>query len=131
MKVIIAGGRDFIDWKLLESRVHYYLKNCIDLEIISGCCSTGSVTFIRADGTMVCGADGLGERYAKKYNLHVKYFPADWSKGKSAGPVRNKQMAEYGDALIAFHDGKSKGTSNMINEASDKGLKVKIVTYTK
>ena len=38
-------------------------------------------------------------------------------------------MAEYGDALIAFWDGKSKGTLHMINLAKERNLKVKIVIY--
>jgi hypothetical protein len=43
--------------------------------------------------------------------------------------VRNKEMAEYGDALIAFHDGQSKGTANMIKIAKEKGLKVRVINY--
>lgn len=57
-------------------------------------------------------------------------FPADWNKhGKAAGPILNAEMAEVADALIAFWDGKSRGTANMIQLAKDKGLKVAIVYY--
>jgi hypothetical protein len=38
-------------------------------------------------------------------------------------------MAQYADALIAFWDGKSKGTANMINEAKKQGLTVLEVHY--
>ena len=38
-------------------------------------------------------------------------------------------MADYADYLIAFWDGKSKGTSLMINLAKEKGLKVRVVNY--
>ena len=46
-------------------------------------------------------------------------FPADWDKyKKAAGPIRNRQMAEMGDALVAFWDGRYAGcgTYNMIEQ---------------
>ena len=60
----------------------------------------------------------------------MELFPADWKKyGKSAGYVRNSEMAEVAESLIAFWDGKSRGTKNMIDIAKNKGLKVRIVNY--
>lgn len=60
----------------------------------------------------------------------MKRFPADWGKyGKSAGVLRNKQMAEYADGLIAFWDGKSRGTANMIETAKGLGLRVRVARY--
>lgn len=59
--------------------------------------------------------DKDGEYYAKCNKIPVKQFPADWDQfGKAAGHIRNKQMAEYADALVAVWDGKSPGTKNMI-----------------
>jgi len=60
------------------------------------------------------GVDKSGE-YAAKISLRkVKIFKADWDKyGKSAGPIRNKQMAEYADKLLLIWDGQSKGSKNM------------------
>ena len=58
-----------------------------------------------------------------------RYF-ADWEKyGKSAGPARNKIMAEKVDYVICFWDGKSKGTRSMIEytRISSKPLKLKII----
>ena len=50
-------------------------------------------------------------------NYSKKYIYLDWNKhGKAAGPIRNRQMAEYADCLIAVWDGKSRGTKNMIDE---------------
>lgn len=126
MKVIIAGGRDYNDYEMVKS-----VCNCcglfdISTEVISGRCSdkkNGVHTFTTDDGKMVYGADGLGERYAKEYGLRVHPFEADWSKyGNSAGPIRNNKMAMEADALVAFFDGKSKGTGNMIKTAKAKGL---------
>ena len=79
-------------------------------EIISGCCT---------------GCDKLGERWALENNIPIKKFPADWQKyGKRAGMIRNRQMAEYGEALVAIWNGKSRGTGNMIKTARELGLKV-------
>jgi hypothetical protein len=102
MKVIIAGSRDFTDYNLLKTKIdHMRFDGQFKIdEIVSGA---------------ACGADQMGENYAANNNIPVKEFPADWNThGKAAGPIRNKQMAEYADALIAVWDGKSKGTKNMI-----------------
>ena len=118
-KVIIAGGRDFMDYDLLRSKCNNLLCEValsdVRLEIVSG---------------QAKGADQLGEQYAIDSNLQIKKFPADWNThGKSAGYIRNKEMAEYADALIAFWDGKSRGTHNMIKIAKQNDLKVRVIRY--
>ena len=50
-------------------------------------------------------------------------------KTEYAGPIRNEEMAEVSDALIAFWDGKSRGTKSMIEIARRKGLQVAVVKY--
>lgn len=101
MKIIIAGSRTFNDYQYLSEQLDLFCKDKEDIEIVSG---------------MARGADILGYRYAKEHNLKVSSFPADWDVyGKSAGYIRNMQMGDYADYLIAFWDGKSKGTEHMIN----------------
>lgn len=115
VKVIIAGGRDFDNYDLLKSTCDYLLQYYYDIEIVSGTAK---------------GADSLGERYAKEKGYPIKQFPADWdARGKSAGYKRNSDMADYGNALIAFWDGKSKGTKHMIDLANNKKITVKIQNY--
>jgi hypothetical protein len=76
------------------------------------------------------GADALGEKLAKELDLPCKIFPANWDVyGRSAGYKRNRQMAEYADMLIAFWDGKSKGTEHMINLAREYDLDIEIIRY--
>ena len=114
-KVIIAGCRDFDDYPLLERVCDYYLQNKDDIEVVSG---------------RATGADTLGEEYARSRSHKLKYFPANWKKyGASAGPHRNSEMGDYADALIAFWDGKSKGTHHMIKYAMRNGLRVKVHQY--
>lgn len=115
MKVIVAGSRDFKDYKLLCESLDFYLSRQTDIEIVSGCAR---------------GADSLAIQYANERGYPVKKFPANWDLyGKSAGYRRNAEMAEYADALVAFWDGKSKGTKHMIDLAEDKGLAVRTVNF--
>jgi hypothetical protein len=47
---------------------------------------------------------------------------AEWNKfGKSAGYRRNVTIVEHSDIIVAFWDGKSKGTQHTINIAKEKG----------
>lgn len=74
------------------------------------------------------GADTLGERFAKEQGLTVELHPAKWrALGKGAGMIRNAEMARASDALIAFWDGKSRGTAHMISFAKRRGLEVSVV----
>ena len=115
MKVVIAGGRFFNDYEMLEKGCDFMLQNQEEIEIVSG---------------TAIGADKLGERYATERGYPIKKFPADWNKfGKSAGYVRNKEMAEYADSVIVFWDGISRGTKMMIDLATAKGLPTKIYNY--
>lgn len=116
-RVIVAGSRDFCDYELLESKLDKLLAR-----------------YDPQDLTIVCGeargADSLGKRYAEEHGISVKSFPAEWERyGKSAGYKRNVQMAENADALVAFWDGKSRGTRHMIDIAIDHGLQVRIIRY--
>jgi len=107
-KIIIAGGRNFENYQLLKLQCD---------AILSRLRSEGSEIQIVSGGAN--GADKLGERYAQERKFIVKIFEANWDiDGKAAGPIRNKLMAEYGTHLIAFWDGKSMGTDNMIRQAS-------------
>ncbi len=73
------------------------------------------------------GVDTIGEVIGNEFNIPVVKFPAEWDKyGRSAGFIRNEQMAKYADALIAVWDGRSNGTKHMINTAKKLGLKIYI-----
>lgn len=107
MKLIIAGCRDLIDWEVVHEGIMKCTWGPQVTEVVSGGAS---------------GVDYIGEALAEKSGLPVKKFPADWKKhGRAAGPIRNRQMAEYADALLAVWDGKSRGTQNMIEEMQKLG----------
>ena len=115
MNIIIAGSRNFNDYNLLKTSCDNLLTQFTNIEIVSGTAR---------------GADKLGERYAREKGYDIKQFPANWDKfGKRAGYLRNDEMAQYADMLIAFWDGASKGTKHMIDLANKRGIKVEIVNY--
>lgn len=115
IKLIIAGTRTITDYSIL-------------VKALESSGFSGEVTEVVSGGA--AGPDTLGERWAKEKGIKVKRFPADWDKyGKSAGPRRNKQMAEYvgkDGALLALWDGTSAGTKHMIFVARGMGMKGKI-----
>lgn len=74
------------------------------------------------------GVDCLGELWADNHDIPCRIFEADWNKhGRSAGPIRNREMADYGEALIALRRPQSRGTQHMIDTARKLGLKVFVV----
>lgn len=108
MRVIIAGSRDITDFDMLRE---LYDRCGVNItEVVSGTAR---------------GVDTLGEHLAAELGVPVKRFPADWDKhGKSAGYIRNAEMADYADALLLLWDGRSKGSGHMRKLAIDKGLPV-------
>lgn len=117
MKLIIAGCRDMDDAGIVHEAI---------LESNFG----PQVTEVVSGGAQ--GVDSCGESLAELSGLPVKVFRADWNKhGKAAGPIRNREMAKYADALVAVWDGQSSGTKNMIDEMKALGKPVFIKLVVK
>lgn len=145
MRVIIAGGRKFDNYTLLREECLQIFRQ---LKLEGYDTKRDKITIVSGKAN---GADTLGERFSIEFGLGLKEFPADWSNldvekcivktnryGKYnalAGNNRNLEMAEYAKddlelgVLIAFHDGKSTGTKDMINLANKHGLRVFVVGY--
>lgn len=119
-RVIICGSREFDDYEFLRDKCDKILSRKAadpteEIVIVSGCAK---------------GADALGERYASERGYQVLRYPAQWDKyGKSAGPRRNREMAEVSNACIAFLSSTSenRGTKNMISTALKMNLLVREV----
>lgn len=103
MKYAVIGSRSFDDYNRLSIICDKFISN--NDTIVSG----GAY-----------GADFLAKEYSKINNInYVEYLP-DWDlHGKSAGPIRNKIIVSDSDFVIAFWDGKSKGTKSSIDIAKE------------
>lgn len=110
MRILICGDRNY---NSVESVFNYISGLSLDTVIIHGNCE---------------GADTLAKHVALRLGLQVIPFPADWSKGRAAGPIRNRQMLVEGrpDRVIAFHDSltTSRGTRDMITQTLRAGIPV-------
>lgn len=110
MRTIIAGSRGITDPAWLD-------------RALAGC---GWIPTVVLSGTAP-GADRLGEAWALDRHVPIERYPADWqANGRAAGHIRNVQMAEKADALIALWDNVSPGTKHMIATATRLGLRVHV-----
>ena len=117
-KLIVAGSRGFTDYDLmlrvLIAMTDYELADK-KLSIVSG---------------MARGADQLGVRLATEYDLPLHKFPANWDGlGKRAGFIRNTQMGNFADGLLAFWDGQSNGTKHMVDYMHKLKKPVHLIKY--
>lgn len=110
LRVLVCGGRDFDNWKLVSRTLHD-----LDAERPIGLIIHGGAG----------GADQLGRRWALHERRAVAAFEANWRfVGKGAGPIRNNWMLEFGqpDLVIAFPGGR--GTADMVKKAKKAGVEV-------
>lgn len=110
MRYAIIGSRTFNDYSVVED----FLNGCHD------------ITAIVSGGA--AGADSLGALYAIEHNIPYTIFRPDWVKfGKKAGYIRNADIINDADVVIAFWDGKSNGTRHSIELARRKNKIVSVV----
>ncbi len=106
MKVAVIGSRS-----LYVNDLENYLPK-ETTEIVSG----GAV-----------GVDRSARRYAKQNGLKLTEFLPDYDTyGKYAPLKRNLEIIEYADIIYAFWDGKSGGTSFVIENCRKLGKKVRV-----
>ena len=113
MKLAITGSRKFNDYPAFVSAVDHLSP----AELVSGGAH---------------GADAMAERYGRERGLHVTVFLPKFKTDKNI-PYhprwyleRNKEIVDYADHVLAFHDGKSKGTLHTINYARKTGKRVDV-----
>lgn len=118
VKLIVAGGRDFDDYSLLcqvlRDQIEAYPDDW-EISIVSG---------------MARGTDSMAVAFAREHGAQLYEFPANWeTHGKVAGFIRNQHMAEFGDLLIAFWDGSSRGTAHMIKSMEKLNKPTTVIHY--
>lgn len=113
MRLIIAGSRSITDIEHVQQVMRFAVSaGCCLIEVVSGCAP---------------GVDQLGEQWAAQNGIPVRQFPADWARyPRRAGRMRNAEMANYADALVAIWDGASSGTRHMVQTMQALGKPVYI-----
>ena len=112
MNYAIIGSRNFNDYEMLKIVCGKLIKNTD--AVVSGGAN---------------GADILGKQYAIEHALQYIEFLPDWEAyGKRAGFMRNHDIIDNSDFIIAFWDGKSNGTAHSI-ELARNSKKPTLIVY--
>lgn len=110
MRVLVTGGRTFKDREWLHA----------GLDLLNQL--SGGITEIIEGGAT--GADNRAQEWAYRREIRCTTCPAQWEKhGKSAGYIRNKEMADLRPDIVLATPG-GKGTENMVKVAKAAGIKV-------
>lgn len=117
MKLIVTGSRDWEKEDHIWDTLRVFADDALDkgeeVTLIHGDCPTG--------------ADAIADFVAQEIGFEVIRYPADWSKGKKAGPERNRRMIDENldaDYVLAFPLGESRGTRHCMGYAERQGLQV-------
>lgn len=108
MRVLVCGGRNFNNYKMLAETLDELNKIHRFTCLIEG---------------EARGADRLSRAWANSRKIPVEAYPADWDTyWKSAGPIRNQEMLDKGkpDMVVAFPG--SVGTADMLERAKKVNL---------
>ncbi len=76
------------------------------------------------------GIDTCAREYAQANGIKLTEFLPDYSRyGRSAPLKRNLEIISYADVVLAFWDGKSRGTKYVINNCQKQGVLIKVYLY--
>ena len=140
VNIAIVGSRDFEDYEYLKNILVSHIintdifKETVRNDLYERSIKHDYIKYVSKHFKIISGgakgADTLGERFAKDFNLDTLIFKPDWNMyGKSAGFVRNRKIIQNSDVVFAFWDGKSKGTKNSIDIAEELNKELHIVKY--
>lgn len=109
MRIAIVGSRDYEN---LEAVRQFVFEQERDTVIISG---------------GAAGVDSMAVNTARYYRMPYEVYPANWSRhGRAAGAIRNREIIAKADEIVAFWDGKSRGTKITIDMAKDAGKPLRV-----
>ena len=110
MKIAIVGSREYPN---MQKVVDYINNLPLDTVIVSG-------------GAR--GVDRTAETTAKGRGMKTQIFTPNWEKhGRKAGIMRNTDIVEAADKVVAFWDGVSNGTRDSIRKAQQMGKELEII----
>ncbi len=106
MKIAVVGSRN-----VKIENIGYYIGECD--EVVSG----------GARGTDACAAE-----YARENGIALTEFLPEYERyGRAAPIIRNRRIVDYADKVIAFWDGRSRGTLSVIRYAEKAGKPCEII----
>lgn len=107
--ICVAGSRAYSDYNEFDIVLRDYISWL----------GVGNYAFISGDAWR--GADAMIIRWCSENGYRCDKYKANWDEGKSAGYARNARMREVCTHLLAFWDGESKGTEEMLEESMATG----------
>jgi len=114
MRLGVIGSRSFDNYSLLCVTLNQYLETT--QKVVSG-------------GAR--GADRMGVHWAQSNDIPYEEFLPDYEQyGKQAPFIRNKDIVNNSDLVVAFWDGKSAGTKHSLNYAKIRGVKSVVIRFT-
>jgi hypothetical protein len=118
LKLAVVGSRSIQNFRFV---------GCI-LDGIVAAMGYSEVTLISG---AAAGVDSLAAKWARKRGFEVIEFPADWeAHGRSAGFIRNRDIVESADGVVAIWDGISKGTANSISLAKKRENLIAVINLS-
>lgn len=129
IRLAVVGSRKYKDYHTVSTLLNQFREDYGDFTLICG--------------MEMSGADGLGHRYATEHNLPIEEYKPDWDDvevpgavvklntygrpyNAMAGMARNTEMAKTCTHVLAFWNGKSPGTLNMLRTCKKLGKKMKV-----
>lgn len=113
-KIAVIVTRGYNDYEHFSQWVKYYTSAKTKICFVSGGCPSGAYSLI--------------ERYASEFDHNMMvHYPQYSNYGKLATLMRNLNIVDSADMLIAFWDGKSPGTAHALGLAEKKGIPVRVV----
>ena len=74
------------------------------------------------------GIDTTAREYATEHGIKLTEFLPEYNRYKRGAPLkRNIQIAEYADKVLAFWDGKSRGTKFVIDYCKNNNIPVGVI----
>lgn len=114
-RILITGSRHWSNGDVVRKEI---------AEWVATAESKGLVPVV-VHGHCPTGADACANQIAFEMNLQMEVYPADWSQGRKAGPLRNQHMVDLGaDVCLAFPLPNSRGTVDCMRRAHDAGIPV-------
>lgn len=111
VRIIVTGSRIYKDYA--------FVQDCM-LKVVEAFLESPSFEIVSAGCD---GAETLGERWAYANSWRIRRFASQWHQyGRYSVSIRHWEMVQYADFLVAFYDGVSRNTQNMIDAAKLVGL---------